>query len=144
MKDSISSLFESAKNAGAFIKEKAAAASQATMDSILHSIEKWLEEFPKIESYGLQIRNFGFIMGLSPALEVEMVGSKDSFPPERLNEIIAENKSTSLTGMIFSAIRTTYKLHAKVAQEPEDPLIIKIRLSISPEIAVYIGRPRVG
>jgi hypothetical protein len=144
MKEQLNSLFETAKNAGSFIREKAAAAGQATMEGIMGSIEKWLEEFPKIEGYGLQIRNFGFTVAISPCLEVEMIGSRQDFPDERLNEIIAENRSTSLAGMVFSTVRTTYRLHGKVAQVPDDMLIVKIRLSISPEISVYIGRPRVN
>jgi hypothetical protein len=144
MKDHLNSLFESAKNAGSMLKEKAAAAGQATMESVVQAIEKWLEEFPRIESYGLQVRTFGFTMGLNPSLEVEMTGSHTSFPPEKITAILKENKAGSLTSMVFTAIKTTYKLHTKIANTPEDPLIIKIRLALSPEIAVFIGRPKVA
>lgn len=133
----LNNIFESAKNA-------ANEAGQAALDATLQAIEKWLEEFPKIESYGLQISNFSFIMRLSPSLEIEMKGNHEDFPIARLEEIIAENKKTSLTGMLFSAIRTAYRLHSKIAAKPEDQLLIKMRLSLSPEIAVFIGKVRVG
>jgi len=142
MKEHLNALFETAKQTGEFLKEKAGTAGQAAADSIVSAIEKWLEEFPKIESYGLEIRTFGFTMGLSPALEVEMVGNHATFTPEHLAKILSENKSGSLTGMIFSAVKTTYKLHGKIAKTPDDPLIIRIKLALSPEIAVFIGRPR--
>ncbi len=141
MKDKLSAIFESAQQAGNILKEKTAGLSQAALDHTIAAIEKWLEEFPKIEGYELKISNFGFIMGLSPALEVEMRGSHGSFPPEKLAEILAAHKSSSLTWMVFSAIKTTYRLHGKIAQTLEEPLIVKIRLSISPEISVFVGRP---
>lgn len=141
MKDKLSAIFESAQQAGNILKEKTAGLSQAALEHTIAAIEKWLEEFPKIEGYELKVTNFGFIMGLSPALEVEMRGSHDSFPPEKLVEILAAHKSSSLTGMVFSAIKTAYRLHGKIAQTLEEPLIVKIRLSISPEISVFVGRP---
>ena len=143
MKDKLNFLLDSAKTAGFAIREKAVAAGQAAMDSTVQAIEKWLEEFPKIESHGLQVSNFAFVMGLTPSLEVEMTGSHFSFPPEKLAEILAENKSSSLTGMVFNAVKTAYRLHGKVAKTQEEPLIVKIRLSLSPEISVFIGRPNI-
>ncbi len=143
MKDKLNTLFEMAQSAGSNIREKAAAAGQAALDNTVQAIEKWLEEFPKIESYGLQVTAFSFTMGLAPSLEVELTGSHADFPPEKLTDILAENKPGSLTGMIFNAVKTAYRLHKKVAQTPEEPLIVKIRLSLSPEISVFVGRPKV-
>ncbi len=141
MKEKLSTLFESVQNAGNVLKEKTAGMSQAALEHTVSAIEKWLEEFPKIEAYGLQVTNFAFVMGLSPALEVELSGSHVSFPPEKLAEILAAHKSGSLTGMVFGAIKTAYRLHAKIAQTLEEPLIVKIRLSLSPEISVFVGKP---
>lgn len=144
MKEKLNALFETAQNAGAFLKDKASSAGQAALDRTISAIEKWLEEFPKIESYGLKVYNFGFVMGLSPALEVDMRGSHTSFSPEKLAEILEAHKSSSLTSMVFSAIKTTYRLHGKIAQTLEEPLIVKIRLSLSPEISVFMGKPFVS
>jgi ParB-like chromosome segregation protein Spo0J len=141
MKEKWSTFFESAQGAGTFLKQKAAGVSQAALERTISAIEKWLEEFPKIEGYGLQVTNFAFVMGLSPALEVELSSSHVNFPPEKLAEILAAHKSGSLTGMVFSAIKTAYRLHAKIAQTLEEPLIVKIRLSLSPEISVFVGKP---
>ncbi len=140
MKDTFNSLLE---NAGALLREKAAGAGQAALDTTLQAIEKWLEEFPKLEAYGLRLSNFAFVVGISPALEVELRGEHASFTPERLAAILAENKSTSLVGMVFNAVRTTYRLHAKIAKAPDESLTVRLRLSITPEISVFVGRPRV-
>lgn len=139
MKEQINTLLETARNAGSAIKEKAVGVGQGAVDSTVEAIERWLEEFPKIESYGLKISSFSFIMRLSPSLDVELRGKHSTFKKERLDEILAENKSTSLTGMVFTAIRTAYRLHGKIASKPQDPIIVKIRLSLSPEISVFIG-----
>lgn len=145
MKDklNIDTLLEMTRNAGSSIREKAVAAGQAAMDNTILAIEKWLEEFPKIEGYGLQVSNFSFAVGLMPALEVELSGSHFSFPPEKLSEILAENKTGSLAWMVFNAVKTAYRLHEKIAKTREEPLIVKIRLSLSPEISVFVGRPNV-
>ena len=139
MKKQLDTLLETARNAGSTLREKAVGVGQNAVDSTVEAIERWLEEFPKIESYGLKISSFSFIMRLSPSLDVEMRGKHAAFSRERLDEIIAENKSTSLTGMVFTAIRTAYRLHGKIASKPQDPIIVKIRLSLSPEISVFIG-----
>lgn len=143
MKDTLNALFESAKSASTTLRDKAAEVGQGALDSTIQAIEKWLEEFPRIESYGLRVSSFSFIMRLSPSLEVELKGKHADFSLERLNEIVAENKSTTLTGMVFTAIRTAYRLYGKIASNPKDPLIVKIRLSLSPEISVFIGDLRV-
>ena len=144
MKNKFNQLLDEAKSAGNKIKEKAGEIGQAAADKAVHTLEHWLDEFPRIESYGLKICSFSFIMAISPKLEVEMTGSHADFSTERLDEIIAELKGSSLSAMIYKAIRTTYSLHSKVAQDLEDPLIVKIRLSITPEVSVFIGRPLVN
>lgn len=144
MKETFSSLLDTARHAGEKIREATNAAGQAVADKTLQTIENWLEEFPRIESYGLQITNFAFKMGLSPSLDTEFTGSHYSFPKERLAEILAENKATSLTGMVFNAIKTAYYLHGKIASTLEEPLIVKIKLSLTPEISVFIGKPDIA
>lgn len=137
-------LFDTLKSTGANLKDMVTEKGQAAMETTIEAIEKWLEEFPKIESYGLTVANFSFIMRLSPSLEVELKGDHADFPMDRLDAIIKENKSTSLTGMVFTSIRTAYRLHAKIAKQPEDLLLVKIKLSLSPEISVFIGKIRVN
>jgi hypothetical protein len=55
MNEKWNALFETVKSTGANLKDMVAEKGQAAMDSTIEAIEKWLEEFPKIESYGLSI-----------------------------------------------------------------------------------------
>jgi hypothetical protein len=144
MKDQLRTLIDAAVSTGNTLRDKAASVGQAAVDNTIQTIEKWLEEFPKLEGYGLQITNFTFVMGLSPSLEIEMRGNHEDFTPERLAQILAENKASSLTGLIFNAVKTAYRLHAKVAKRHEDALLVKMKLSITPEVSVFIGKPRVN
>lgn len=144
MKEKLNTILESAKAKGSALKEKAAAGGQEAMAKMIGAMDKWLVEFPHIESYGLEVKNFMLNMSLSPSIEMELVGTCAAFPPTRLTEIMQENKPSSLTYMIMKAIHTTYQLHDKVTQYIEDPLIIKIRISLSPEISVFLGQPRIS
>lgn len=139
MKKQLDSLIETAMNAGATLREKAAGVGQSAMEGTLEAIERWLEEIPRIESYGLKVSSSSFVMRLSPSLDIEMRGQHALFPPARLEEILAQQKTASLSGMVFTAMRTAYRLHSKIAPAPQEEMVIKIRLSLSPEISVIIG-----
>jgi len=104
-------------------------------------IEEWLQIFPRLELYGLQINSFALSVALSPALEVELVGAHKDFRAERLDEIVQEVKSNAALTSVFTTIRTTYNLHRRTYGDLNDPLIVKIRVRLSPEIKVYIGTP---
>jgi hypothetical protein len=104
-------------------------------------IEEWLTVFPKLEIYGLEIRSFALSVALSPALEVEMVGRHEDFRPERLEAIIQETRKNAALVSVFTTIRTTYNLHRRTLANLNDPLVVKIRVRLSPEIKVYLGVP---
>ncbi len=104
-------------------------------------IEDWLQIFPKLEVYGLKITSFSLSVAISPALDVELRGRHADFPKERLQEIIHENRNNPSLTMVFSTINTTYNLHRKIYATLDDPLIVRIRIKISPEIRVTIGMP---
>ncbi|MCB9354730.1 MAG: hypothetical protein H6575_09190 [Lewinellaceae bacterium] len=143
MKDTINELFNAARQTGTAIAEKAKAAGQAAVDSTLQKIENWLEEFPRIESYGLRVTGSAFVMGIMPALEVEFKGAHADFPDEKISAILEENASGSLTWMVYHAVKNAYRLHRKITPTFDDPLIVKIRLSLSPEISVFVGQPNI-
>ncbi|MCB0595643.1 MAG: hypothetical protein KDD28_16230, partial [Phaeodactylibacter sp.] len=89
----------------------------------------------------LEITSLSLSVALSPALEVELVGKHEKFSRERLDEIVYEvRKSPALTS-VFTTVRTTYNLHRRTYANLSDPLVVKIRIRLSPEIKVYIGKP---
>jgi hypothetical protein len=83
-------------------------------------------------------------LGLSPSLEVELTGSVGACTTERLDEILSEKDQNSTVKWIFQAIRTTVVLHSKANASHIEPLIVKIRVRLSPEIQVFVGRPMVS
>lgn len=123
-------LKEQANNLGGSAKEKA-----------FQLIDDWLAVFPKLENYGLKLNSCALSAAISPALEVEMLGNHQEFPPERLDDIIEQVKGDTAMLSVFTTIRTAYTLHRKINPILNDPLILKINIRLSPEIKVYIGEP---
>lgn len=129
------------QDASDVLREQAANLGEGAKEKTYQLIEEWLQVFPKLEVYGLEITSLSLSVALSPALEVELVGKHEKFSRERLDEIVHEvRKSPALTS-VFTTVRTTYNLHRRTYANLSDPLVVKIRIRLSPEIKVYIGKP---
>ncbi len=137
----IDKLKKALQEATDLIKEQASNLGEGAKERSYQLIEEWLKVFPKLEIYGLEITSFALSVALSPALEVELKGDHKDFSMERLNEIIAENRGSTAFISVFNTIRMTYTLHRKVYATLTEPLIVKIKIRLSPEIKVYIGKP---
>lgn len=129
------------QEAGDAIKEQTTQISEGAKEKTYQLIDEWLQIFPKLEIYGLKITSFGLHVAISPALEVELVGEHKKFGPDRLQQILAENKDSAAMTSVFTTIKTAYSLHRKTYADLRDPLIVKIRVKITPEINVIIGEP---
>ncbi|MCB9264710.1 MAG: hypothetical protein H6558_06785 [Lewinellaceae bacterium] len=129
------------QDASETLREQAANLGEGAKEKTYQLIEEWLQVFPKLEIYGLEMTSFSLAVALSPALEVELKGAHEKFPKERLDEIIQENRRNAALVSVFTTIRTTYNLHRRTYANLNDPLIVKIRIRLSPEIKVYIGKP---
>lgn len=123
------------------LRQQAAQFGEGAKEKSFQLIEEWLTVFPKLEIYGLEIRSFALSVAISPALEVELVGHHEDFRPERLDEIIKETRKNAALVSVFTTIRTTYNLHRRTYANLNDPLVVKIRVRLSPEIKVYLGKP---
>lgn len=129
------------QEASDLLREQAGVLGSSAREKSYQIIEDWLQIFPALELYGLQITSFSLGVAINPSVEVELTGSHSDFSTERLHEILADCKgSTGLTS-VFSTIKTTYGLHRRTAASLREPLIVKIRIRLSPEIRVYIGEP---
>lgn len=104
-------------------------------------IEDWLQVFPKLEIYGLEITSFALGVAISPSIEVELVGKHEQFTKERLQEIIDANRKNAIMLSVFNTIKTAYTFHRKTYATLREPLIVKIKVKLSPEIKVFIGEP---
>jgi len=137
----IDKLKKTIQDASELLKQQASALGEGAKEKSYQIIEDWLQVFPKLEIYGLEMTTFALSVALSPALEVEFKAPHQSFPPERISQILKENHRNPMILSVFNTIKTTYSLHRKIYGTLKEPLIVKIKIKISPEIKVYIGRP---
>lgn len=131
------------QDASEVIKEQTSSIGEGAKERTYQLIEEWLQIFPKLEIYGLRVNSFALSLGLSPALEAELLATHDKFGPERLQQIIDENKGSAALVSVFTTIKTAYYFHRKTYADMREPLIVKIRIRLSPEIQVFIGQPLV-
>ncbi len=104
-------------------------------------IDEWLQVFPKLEVYGLEVTSLALGVAISPSLEVELKGKHEQFTPDYVQKILDENRSSAAITSVFTTIKTTYTLHRRIYATLREPLVVKIRIKLSPEIKVYIGEP---
>ena len=137
----IDKIQQALNEATVYLKEQANNLGGSAKEKAFQLIDDWLAVFPKLENYGLKLNSCALSAAISPALEVEMLGNHQEFPPERLDEIIEQVKGDTAMLSVFTTIRTTYNLHRRINPILNDPLIVKIKIRLSPEIKVYIGEP---
>ena len=123
------------------IKEQASTLGEGAKEKSYQVIEEWLKVFPQLEINGLEVTSFALSVALSPALEVELKGSHKDFTEDKVNQIIEENRKSTGLLTVMNTIKTTYALHRKTYANLNDPLIVKVKIRLSPEIKVYIGQP---
>ncbi|MCG8330251.1 MAG: hypothetical protein MI974_21315 [Chitinophagales bacterium] len=129
------------RDASETLREQAASLGEGAKEKSFQLIEEWLQVFPKLEIAGLRITSFALSVALSPALEVELKASHEQFPQERLSELMKEHRTNAALLSVFQTIKTAYQLHRRTYADLNDPLVVKIRIRLSPEIKVYIGKP---
>jgi hypothetical protein len=125
------------------VREKTTELSDAVREKTNQLFDDWLQIFPNLENYGLKVMSFGFCMGISPALDVELRGSAADFTLDRLELILAEVEGNRALSTVFKAIKTTYSLHAKTGSDYHnfDVILLKLSIRITPEVKVYLGQP---
>lgn len=137
----IDKLKQSIQQAGDLIKEQANQISESAKEKGYQLIEEWVTALPKFEENNLEITSFALGVSINPSLEVELKGNHQDFAKDRIEEILKENFSNGPIRLVFNTIKTTYNLHEKAKCELQDPLIVKIKVKLSPEIKVFIGQP---
>jgi hypothetical protein len=127
------------------VREQATTFGDAMREKAISIIEDWLKIFPVLESYGLKVSSFGVKMGLNPMLDVELLGNARQFTPEILQKIIEENKHSATLTTVFKTIKTTYEWYTRTSKDIYfKSIIIKLSISITPEVKVYLGEPRLN
>lgn len=136
-----SKIIRALQEASGTIKSQAASIGEGARERSGHLIEEWLQIFPKLEHYQLKMNSFSVALGFSPGLEAELQGWHADFTPERLDQILKEVKGNPGLLSVFTTVKTAYALHRKTNLTPMEPLIVRVRVRLAPEISVFIGKP---
>lgn len=123
------------------LKDEAVQFGEDAKEKSYRLIEDWLQIFPKLQQHGLHVNSFALQVALSPALEVELVGHHADFTQDKLDEILRQSKGSTALSSVFTAIKTTYSLQNRTRLSPVEPLIVRLRIKVTPEVKVYLGKP---
>lgn len=115
--------------------------SEGAKEKTLTMIEDWLEIFPQLAEYGLEITSFAMGLAISPSLNVELLGSHANWSDEAIAKRLEDHKGEHAITTVLSTIRTAYRLQRQTKAPLRDPLILKIIVKISPEVRVVLGQP---
>jgi hypothetical protein len=137
----IDKVMKALQDAGDALREQTANMSSGAKEKAYQIIEDWIQVFPQLEKHGLVVKSFALGIALSPSLEVDMVGKHADFTPARLDALLAGNEAETGVRTVLSAIKTTYRMHGRINAPLEEPLIVKVRIKLSPEVKVFIGEP---
>ncbi len=129
------------QQAGSAIKEQAVSLGDAAKAKGNAILDEWISNIPNLEKQGLATTYFSVGLSISPVLEVELQGKAEDFTLERLNEIIEEVKLSTPQRLVFNSIKTTAQLRERAELDPIDPLTVRVKVRLSPEINVSYGIP---
>lgn len=134
-------IFQALQDATGAIKVQAASIGEGAREKSNQVVEEWLQIFTRLEHYHLKMNSFSVALGFSPGLEAELQGTHADFAPERLDQILKACKGSPGLLSVFTTVKTAYALHTKAKLPLVEPLIIRIRIRLTPEISVFIGKP---
>ncbi|NJC25000.1 hypothetical protein [Neolewinella antarctica] len=104
-------------------------------------IDDWLEIFPALAQYNLELTSFSLGLAISPSLNVELVGSHADWSEENIAERLARHQGERAITMVLTTIRTAYRLHKKTQAALREPLILKVIVKVPPVVRVVLGQP---
>ncbi len=119
----------------------ASTVGEGTREKTNKLIEDWLDIFPTLATYGLEMTSFAMSLALSPSLNVELIGKHGDWNEERIKELLAQHRGDTAIVMVLTAIRTAYRLQRQTKAPLHDPLILKVIVRITPEVKVVLGQP---
>lgn len=125
------------------VNDLAGSVGDGAKEKTLNLMEDWLEIFPQLAEYGLEITSFSMGLAISPSLKVELLGTHENWSDEAIAQRLANHKGETAITMVLSTIRTAYRLQRQTKAPLKDPLILKISVKITPEVRVVLGLPLV-
>jgi hypothetical protein len=140
----IEKLMKAAQGVGDVMIEQVNAIGQSAKEKGYELIEEWLNAIPLLEACGLKVASFSLGVSISPVLELEFHGDHANFSKDAMENILFKYKSNTVVQAVFSIVKTTYRLNEKVKAPLQSPLVVRVKVKISPEIKVLIGQGFVG
>lgn len=137
----IDKVMKALQEAGDTLREQTNNLGSGAKEKAFQVIEDWLKVFPQLAAMGLEVKSFAMGIAISPSLEVDLLGKHEDFSIEKVDAILQGNTADTGLRTVLSAIKTTYKLHQRIDAPLEDPLIVKVRIKLSPEVKVFLGEP---
>jgi hypothetical protein len=119
----------------------ASTVGEGTREKTNQIIEDWLEIFPTLAGYGLDITSFSMVLALNPSLNVELLGRHSDWSDERIAALLKKHKGEAAIVTVLTAIRTAYRLQRQTRATLKDPLILKVIVRLTPEVRVVLGQP---
>ncbi len=138
MIDKILNLLDDAKNN---IKNQAENISASAKNQYEKMVEDWIQIIPQIEESGLQLNSFSFSASLNPSIDAEFSGKCVDFPLEKWEELISLNEKNKSLALVYNTLKSTFKMYHKIKPEMPEDFYLRLRIKLSPEIRVYIGKP---
>ncbi|MEY3050307.1 MAG: hypothetical protein RLY31_92 [Bacteroidota bacterium] len=126
---------------GETLKEQAGQVGAQVKDSGYRLLEGWVLAIPKLEAYGLKTTFFSAGFSVNPTLELEFQAAAAAFPLGRVDAVLAENKDRTPVHLVFTAVKAALLLKERARTAALDPLVVRVRVRLSPEIKVSFGAP---
>lgn len=129
------------QEAGGLLKEQALSLGDAAKAKGSAIVNEWIANIPGMEKLGLTVSYFSLGVSISPVLEVELQGMAEDFSVERLREIVEEVKGNTPLSLVFTSVKSARQLYERAELQPINPLTVRLRVRLSPEIKVSFGIP---
>ena len=139
----IDKIIKNFQEASEVIREKASALGQDAKDKTSKLLDEWLGVFPDLLAMGFEMTSFSVGYAISPSINVELKANPEDFSIEQLSELIEQHREKRTLTSVLSSIKSARALYERMDMEIRSPLIVKVKVKITPEIVVYFGQPMI-
>jgi hypothetical protein len=124
------------------VRNQASNISDSAKEKSMEMIDEWLNIFPKLQSYGMDMSSFAVHLSISPGLDVEMIADRKDFEPEKVRRLLDDNKEVKWLAFVLRTVIMAFDMNDKLdRREPYEKVILKIKVKIPPEVKVILGEP---
>ena len=129
------------QEAWGMIKDQANAIGDSAKEKSFKIIESWLKLVPVLEEEGFELNSFSTSLSINPSVEVELLAESADFTTEKIEELLAKYKGQNAMTSVLNTIKVSRNLYVKAKTDVLEPMILKLKIKLSPEIQVFFGQP---